>query len=258
LQIDSGLTAPPDLPWRLALNIDTDDGNVVNYANTGFWEDETELGGATSDSGSALTQDYKDPSVFGSGVVSQVLVVVHNEGSMLGWRRWRTTQSHSSLRDYFTASGSNKCGASFSAGGSVQLAAETIDAEEGSLDAQHEPFVTNRGNNNELWINAGNGNDYNRLSTVMDPANNLGHGLGTAYDIRSCAVTNRPMADAQLHTDQLHWGSGGGIGGLIGTDHICGEGEARGNLGPCPQGRCRHCPWTVPSGLQYDFAIYVV
>jgi hypothetical protein len=256
------LTAPPQGSWHLALNIDTDDGNAVSFANADFWESETGLGGASSDESNALTQDYKNPTVFSTGVVKEVLVVVHDEGDMLGWRRWRATQSHSSLRDYFTAS--NTCdGGRPSLAGSVHLASESIDAEVGQLDP-HEPLVVNtegrtRGTTADLWINAGGNNDFNRLSTAQSPPENEGYGLGTVYDLQTngwslCGTaTMRPQADAQFHADQHHWGSGGGIGGLIGTDHICHTDGAA----SCPEGRCSGCPWTVTSGINYDYAIFV-
>merc|ERR1719162_1445533 len=120
------LMLPPVSSWELALNIDTDDGNTVNYANADFWEDATALGGASSDEASALTQDYKNPDIFNSGMVDEVLVVVHDEGHMLGWRSWRATGNHYTLRDYFTAS--NTCEETApELGASVQLAGETID-----------------------------------------------------------------------------------------------------------------------------------
>ena len=30
--------ATPATPWRLALNIDTDDGNALHFDNAAFWE----------------------------------------------------------------------------------------------------------------------------------------------------------------------------------------------------------------------------
>jgi hypothetical protein len=246
------------MEWQLALNIDTNDGHAVDYANDGFWESETELGGASSELGSAMTQDYKNSEVFSSGTVEQVLVVVHDEGNMLGWRRWRATGSHSSLKEYFQAA--NSCESDRHNGEGVHLAAETIDAETGEIDS-HEPLVKNsRGSTTDLWINikAGDG-DLNRLSTAEHPPNNLGYGLGTRYDLATvdnspCGnPTMRPQADAQLYADQHHWGSGGGIGGLIGTDHVCNDAGAA----SCPEGRCGGCPWTVVSGLNYDYAIFV-
>ena len=36
--------ATPATPWRLALNIDIDDGNALHFDNAAFWESEPHLG----------------------------------------------------------------------------------------------------------------------------------------------------------------------------------------------------------------------
>lgn len=253
LNVGPNLRAPPDGNWQLAMNLDTGDGNALHYANAEFWEGAAVLGGATSDSSAALSQDYKNPDVFNAEGLEKVMIVVHDEGELLGWRTWNTNGAHGSLREYFAAA--NTCsGGSFSHGNSVALATSSIDAEVGTLDS-HEPMVV-QGNVGTLWVNAGDG-DNNRLSPTRNPGGNYGWGLGTAYDQggNPCAQTMRPQADAELRADVHHWGSAGGIGGLIGTDHVCGGDN--GGVASCPQGRCGSCPWTVPSGLNYDYAIFV-
>jgi hypothetical protein len=248
----NGVTPMPDGAWQLAMNLDTNDGNPLPYSNANFWESATALGGATDDASLSLSQDFKDPAVFTAGPVQQVLIAVHEEGVVKGWRRWRATGHHSSLHDYFTAA--NRCGQHFQGGQQVRLSSEMIDGDAGTLD-MHEPMVANqKAPANDLWVNA-NTQDHDRLTTSSQPPNNLGYGLGTAYDLGGgdpCRNTYRPQADAQLFSDVHHWGSGGGIGGLIGNDHRCNDQD-----NSCPDGRCGGCPWTVPSGLQYDYAIFV-
>ena len=56
----SGLGTTPSGDWRLALNVDTSDGNVVSYINSGFWESATGLGGASDKAEERFTRDYKD------------------------------------------------------------------------------------------------------------------------------------------------------------------------------------------------------
>ena len=56
----SGLGTSPSGQWHLALNIDTNDGNVVAYPNTDFWESSTGLGGASSNKDECFTRDFKD------------------------------------------------------------------------------------------------------------------------------------------------------------------------------------------------------
>lgn len=70
------------------------------------------------------------------------------------------------------------------------------------------------------------------------------------YDFGSCGATScgpdgcisaRPQCDAQFHVEQPHWGSEGGLGGMIGTDNVCVD----------------DCPWTVSSGFAYNYAVFV-
>ena len=61
------------------LNIDTDDGNAVSYANPDFWDSQSALGSATDDEGDALTRNCKTLEVYNTGRETEVLMVVHDE-----------------------------------------------------------------------------------------------------------------------------------------------------------------------------------
>jgi len=241
------LSTAPDtaLAWQLVLNVDTSDGNVVHFCNTAFWESPSELGGAGSDFSTALTGDYKDLAVFSGVVASKLLVVVHQEGgAALGWRQWALTEPQT-LAAVFASPDTRV--ASGSMGDYVDSLSES------------EPMVRNTvsggPHTDDLWVNSdttGGGNDWNRMvprrSGDDSGQGNLGWGLGTSYDsgnqcngLHNDGMTSRPLCDAQMHVTQVHWGSGGGIGGMIGSDNLCNGG----------------CPWTIPSGLDYDYAIYV-
>ena len=121
----------------------------------------------------------------------------------------------------------------------------SVAGNTGSLHTS-EPMVKNNGNTKNLWANyLGAGNDYNRLTT-NDNTNadysNYGWGLGTNCDSNGCNDgSQRPQCDAQMHTTRHHWGSGGGIGGIIGSDCTCNSG----------------CHWNRASGHNYDYAIFV-
>ena len=88
--------------WHLALNIDTSDGNHVNYGNTGFWESTeacaeenyrqrclTDLqfcrqpcGGASGEVSNAMTLDYKNINVFAHFQAKSIMIMRHQEGSV--------------------------------------------------------------------------------------------------------------------------------------------------------------------------------
>ena len=191
------------------------------------------------------TRDFKDTDVFTNIVVDKLLIVVHEEGVALGWREW-TLYTHKTLHTWFSGTpeddNPNK----------NRMALSSTGDYVSSL-AANEPMVRNDVDNgphvDELWVNSHiqGTNDRNRLSTwktnhAYGSYGNLGWGLGTNYDTHySACNSDRPQADAQMHTTVHHWGSGGGMGGLIGTDNTCFNG----------------CQWTKKSFKNYDYAIFV-
>ena len=149
--------------WTLAMNIDTSDGNVVDYNNAAFWEGDTTQvrfwplifsfplrwtleygiyslslslslfhvlslflllfrfllllmlvflllflsdsclpmqGGSSGNINLALTADYKNKAVFSSFAAGQILIVVHSEGKVLGWRAWDMVDTTKPLAFY--------------------------------------------------------------------------------------------------------------------------------------------------------------
>merc|ERR1719476_1115426 len=101
-----------------------------------------------------------------------------------------------SLHTWFNSM--NTCPGSLTGNTGNQMAQESDGGDIGSL-IENEPLVHNYNDNSNLWINAGNSNDFNRFTTVKSPGGNLGHGLGTHYDQNECSDTARPMADAEMH-----------------------------------------------------------
>ncbi|CAE7857083.1 unnamed protein product [Symbiodinium microadriaticum] len=247
----SGLGTTPSGDWRLALNVDTSDGNVVSYINSGFWESATGLGGASDKAEERFTRDYKDLEVFNKVQAKQLLIVCHNEGKALGWRSWKLVDTKT-LQGWFTTG--NTCSSGLQEK-RFQMGVETTGGDVGTL-VKNEPLIKNTiDGTDRLYVNSHHGHtggfDFNRLSANADdnPHGNFGAGLGTQYDAHiisggggTCGNTARPMADAEMRTEKHHWGSGGGMGGLIGSDHTCHE----------------DCPWTVSSGYDFDYAIFVL
>ncbi|CAE7745969.1 unnamed protein product, partial [Symbiodinium microadriaticum] len=218
----SGLGTTPSGDWHLALNIDTNDGNVVSYINTGFWESATGLGGASDKVEERFTRDYKDLEVFNKA---------------LGWRSWKLVDTKT-LQGWFTIG--NTCSSGL-AEKKFQMAVQTTGGDVGTL-VKNEPLIKNTiDGTDKLYVNSNHENgdfDFNRLSVNVDVnwSGNFGAGLGTQYD------TQMISGDAEMRTEKHHWGSDGGIGGLIGSDHLCHE----------------NCPWTISSGYDYDYAIFVL
>ncbi|CAE7391292.1 unnamed protein product [Symbiodinium natans] len=236
----SGLSSPLG-SWFLALNIDTGDGNVVAYGNSDFWQSSSAHGGASVDENERFTRDYKNLEVFSQTAAKEVLIVCHEEGKVLGWRTWKLLETKP-LRDWFNQA--NACPGNLAQGSSVQISSQTTGADVGNL-IEWEPLIANKHDGTgALYVNSGfSGNDFNRISTTNNGPGNKGSGLGTQYDYNNCdLISHRPTADAEMRTEKDHWGSSGGVGGLIGSDHKCNGG----------------CPWTISSGYDYDYAIFVM
>lgn len=253
----TAVSQPPG-DWRLAMNLNTRDGNVVNYYNNDFWEsaDPINLGGATDNVGDSLIRDFKDTDVYNSVKVENVLIVVHKDGDPQGWRIWKADGTKT-LHEHFSEG--NTCLSGYKAQYN-RVGTPTADFDVGCLPT-HEPLVRgevswrgNGGNERDLYFNTAIGNDPNRVQAYLQDYGNRGAGLGTAYDTgahgHACSVTLRPQSDAQAFSDHTHWKKG-----LIGTDNRCGNGH------DCPKPakyhQCGQCPWTDSSGFDLDYAIYV-
>ena len=106
---------PPDADlngWTLVLNIDTSDGNIVDYDNNEFWEGAG-LGGAqatvddSGQNGPFGSSDYKNVQAFTSlspqaspGFSPKIMVVIHKNDVLVGTRAW-SLATLQPLRDFF-------------------------------------------------------------------------------------------------------------------------------------------------------------
>lgn len=268
---DAGMPAGP---WQLAMNINTRDGNFVPYFNWKFWESPDDLGGATDDKNHAFTKDFKDLDVFNNVKLKRIMIVTHQDGWARAFRAYKATTNGSPLAHIFSFS--LTCGVDSLHGGSHGSPGAMIGTSfeyDNRCTDNRDPFAGNMHKGaNELYVNQVDGDDANRLT--VNPrstnTNNLGAGLGTAYDWTTavaasnygkdgssgspCGRTQRPQADAEGWSSNHHWAQG-----LIGKDHVCydnynGIGQPNNAYLNPPYGPC---PWTGQSGLDYDFAIYV-
>lgn len=242
----SGLSTRPYGAWQLAMNIDTGDGSRVDYCNDNFWTTTSGYGSSSN----AYSADYKQQAVFANTVVEAVMIVVHEEGNVRGWRSWPLLRNDRTLHQWLNVG--------YGKGSNNQMAVQSDGADTGTLPLG-EPMVKNTYSDvaytDELWVNTNHvfPDDYNRLSThkadKSERPNNVGWGLGTVYDISSesgatnpmsgCS-TQRPRDDAQMHTPHgTTWGNyNSPYGGRIGTDSNNGG-------------------WPALSGFNFDYAIFV-
>ena len=86
--------------WTLAANLDSSDGNVRAWSDTGFWTTASSFGVASG----ALSNDFKSGAVFAQSGYTQLMIVVHREGlETVGWRAWSLANTNS-LQTVFSTS----------------------------------------------------------------------------------------------------------------------------------------------------------
>ena len=189
-------------------------------------------GGASVDENECFTRDYKSLEVFRQTAAKDVLIVCREEGTALGWRTWKLLETKP-LRDWFNHS-QRLFRESGWRGSSVQISSQTTGTDAGNLRA----FDREQARRNGRALR-----QLNRISTTNNGPGNHGSGLGTQCDQTNCDLTSyRPTADAEMRAEHANWGSSGGIGGLIGSDRKCNHG----------------CSWTISSGYDHDYTIFVM
>jgi hypothetical protein len=259
--------------WMQTMNVNTRDGHIVHYANYNFWESSSLVtsfptGRSVStpsvrpDGYGNLFQDWKaldQGNLWANFNGSRLLVVVHTNGTYLGWRSWNLNTSIVTRFSQFWQNGSSGFSLSNPGNGSVnyqrRITNGQIAIDVGSL-ANGEPLIRNGVN---LIANAMNGDtDLNRLTVTTDTnagnfgtfgypvGNNSGGGLGTYYDTTS---GGRPECDGQIFYTAT-WS-----GGRIGDDNLNNSNFTSWN-GRSNGGTSTY-DWNSASGLNYDYAFFI-
>jgi hypothetical protein len=263
--------------WMQTMNINTRDGHIVHWANWDFWESSTETTSYYSAAYNVRAvpqgrpnhwnhwyQDWKainDGNLWNNFSGSKILVVIHTNGSYLGWRSWNLNTSTVTKFGQFWQGGQSYGGGSINPGnGQVRYQRKITNGQiaisSGSINS-NEPLIRN---GVDLVANAMNYNfDLNRItittstgagntdSTANYPVNdNSGGGLGTYYD-RDAG--GRPECDGQIFNTAT-WSNG-----RIGDDHLNdGNFSAWGGKYYGPGDTYN---WNSGSGLNYDYAFFI-
>jgi hypothetical protein len=265
--------------WMLGMNINTNDGHVAHYSNTGFWQSATQLtsySGAnssrdrpTSYVNDCFARDFKaieGGNLWNSYNGTKFMVMVHNNGSYVGYRSWNLNTSVCTRFSQFWA-GTTLYGnpSSNTVNYYLKITNGSTNSDVGNIWSK----TPNSYENADLITNANNyNNDRNRLTQVNSGApngpntshgysrgDNAGAGFGTYYDT---SAGGRPESDAQS------WDSGtwSGSGGRFGRDTLenSGTGDYDFNSwGGKPEtgGGGDTYNWNGYSGYDYDFAMFI-
>lgn len=236
--------------WTLLLNLDTSDGHVM-WWGAGEWTSTATYGtvDATPFSGDLKTGAYANLSG-----AAEVLLVVHQQGSPVGWKRFQKANG-STLYAAMTSGGENHTWASSvlsSSTGSIWSGERLVRL---STTLVTNRCVTTGGN---CLTNNGGSPDGDRISSLeaTGPADNFGGGLGNWHDQNYCCSgsigghscngsTIRTASEAQAgwsYTSQ--WGT-------FGTDsYLPMSGTER-------DSSCGNANWARSNGYAYDYALYL-
>lgn len=243
--------------WTLNLNLDTSDGHVSWWADA-IWTDGQPYG----DVATPFDGDHKSPAFMDMAASTEVMVVVHEQGIVKGWRSWSRPDGKS-LHSVMTAGGDNAVIGNTVTGVSVGGLPDIerfVRITNGALYGNH--CFAPQGVSCTL-AGGGGSSDGDRIgSNEATPADNKGGALGNWHDISYCCA-GKSYAGKSCNGEafrttseaQSAWGNGcegNPTGGYFGTDTFgVGSGACNNN------GGCQFAAWAAPSGANFDYAIYL-
>lgn len=265
--------------WMVAMNLNTSDGHVAHYSNNNFWESTTALTSypsanntydrPTSHPEMCFIRDYKaitGGNLWANYNGTKLMVMVHNNGSYVGYRSWNlNTSVCTRFSQFWVGSDYSGPGSSGNVNYYLRITNGSTSSDVGSIWSK----TPNSYENQDLITNANNhAEDRNRLTQVNSGApsgpntshsysrgDNAGAGFGTYYDR---TAGGRPESDAQSW-DSGTWNSSGG---RFGSDTLqnAGTGDYDFNTWggkPDTGGGGDTYNWNGYSGYDYDFALLI-
>jgi hypothetical protein len=232
--------------WTLAMNLDTSDGHVMWWANP-LWTNGSTHGTVAS----PLDGDLVSPAWSNLSGGTEVLVVVHQQGSIVGWKRFAKS-SGATLRSHVTS------------GDNAIIGSSVIDAHTSGIAAQELLVRTSTQLIANRCVNGGcvsptYGADGSRLGSAESrPGNNVGGGLGDWSDIGYCcsgaSYAGMGCDGSSFRTTseaQAGWSTCYGGTGFFGSDTFSS------GTNTCTNDNCGNSNWSQANGIAYDYAIYV-
>jgi len=235
--------------WTLVLNLDTSDSHVMWWGNP-LWTDAN-LKGSPQLSGG----DHKSEAWNGYANATKVLLVVHENGVIKGWKSFKKSDGKTMAQ-------------LFQGGDNVAFASSVLKSDtaavwgsEALVRASTKLFVNHCIDQGLACTGTGGSgsSDGDRIASDESvPSSNTGGGLGNWHDMAYCCVGNlagktcNGGAFRTVSEAQAGWGSCyGGQAGHFGADTY-----APSNNG-CNDSSCSTARYASPSGYNYDYALYL-
>ena len=236
--------------WALVLNLDTSDGHVMWWGNT-KWNDGTTKGTVMT----ALTEDHVNAGWNDYGGAKDLLLVVHTEGTVVGWKSFAKTTTET-MRTHLMGNDNTLIGSSVKASDTAMVwAGERLVRLSTTLYANH--CVQTNG---QCTTGAAGSPDGDRIgSNESTPQDNLGGGLGNWHDMNYCCNGNygsgkvcNGSAMRTASEAQAGWAACYNAGvGHFGTDTFLPA------TNTCINNNCAQANWSQASGQSYDYSIYL-
>eukprot|EP00047_Mylnosiga_fluctuans_P024316 m.158534 g.158534 ORF g.158534 m.158534 type:complete len:650 (-) comp9826_c0_seq1:170-2119(-) len=245
--------------FTMVMNLNTRDGNVFWWGNT-QWQDSTTYGTLTSSY--SFGTDIKSPAWNYLTGQTRIMLIVHTQGSVVGWKSWRRSSGAAlgTMLSYFSlgncvSSGNAACN---------QLLGDTVDQSSVGGISPAEALVRV---STSLYANYGQWQaapDMQRFGSPDAVGDNLGGGVGTWHDAGYCYSVPGPysafgfpcnnQAFRTCAEAQGGWCSsyssapGGAASGTFGTDTCVAQTCSQTNTGNTAN-------WAGSSGLNYDYMV---
>ena len=234
--------------WTLALNLDTSDGHVMWWANS-LWTNASSHG----DVSKPFDGDLKSPVYSQMNGATELLVVVHEQGTIKGWRHFKRPDGKT-LLTAMKGGDNTLIGASVVASNTAGVwTGERLVRSSSQLFANH---CVNQGSSC-VSGNAGSSDGDRIGSHEGTPSGNNGGGLGNWHDMRYCCggenyagkncngsafrTTSEAQAGWAYDSQNGTFGSDS-FGKMTGTQNDSGCGNAN---------------WAKANGHNYDYSIYL-
>ena len=233
--------------WTLALNLDTSDGHVMWWGHA-LWTDKNSYGSAKT----ALTADHKSKAWTELSGATQLMLVVHQQGTYKGWKVFLKPDTKTMFQ--YLQSGDNTIIGSQVLGSDTSAVWSNERLVRLSKKLYANRCIQNGGNCTSGSTGSPDGDRIG--SVVATPLNNTGGGLGNWHDMNYCCKGKKygsgkicnGSAFRTVSEAQAGWGRNAGT---FGVDSLATMSNAQ------TDSPCGNAAWAKANGIAYDYAIFL-
>ena len=232
--------------WTLVLNLDTSDGHVMWWGNP-KWTNGTSHGSAAT----ARTADHVSVGWKNYAGAKEILLMIHNEGTTIGWRSFNKMTPDPML-------------AHLNAGDNVVIGSDKSSSVGGVWQGERLVRISTALYANRCVTTGGSctsgstgSPDGDRIGSIQaTPSDNVGGGLGNWHDMNYCC--NGDHGSGKICTGgafrtaseaQSGWAPCYGGNGHFGTDTFAPAANT------CTNANCVVASWSATNGLTYDYSL---